>query len=527
MSNYSKGKVQQQQQQQQHKCCDEWKTRYRLLPPSKQDRKQSRIRAVSTVCAQISGQQLSYNSTSTSGVDRNRISRENLVQQVVQAIGAEEEVVASLMLRRNNNNNGDVDVDVDDTSILPLNDYTVSVAAIEAHTPSGQIRCTIQVKQHQQQQQQQQPKNTDTNFDNENENENNDTEMNDFSSRQNDKNNDNGSSSSKLAQWYEKTTGKRLPQLENEPSSQHQHSNCNTNITIETIPAHQSALNPDVHRLYAHYQHVVHDDTDPFSVSDEHDPNTNTNTMNTNNVNMNMNTNTNTNTNNNRNEVDEDDEEDEQEPKLDTDDPSELDWGNAPTYFTENIQSMLTNYIQQQPVTVCQSVQYSQSSEEYEYRYRRRRAVLSNYYSFYQFLVEAPFPLSDDVSCSNSNRNNDNPPNNRNSNSTQQQQQQQQKSKTTSWNKQDDCSSSSSSSPHPHPHNFPCGLYHQHYRLGENGFLIAVGVIDILPNGLSSVYLFYHPSFSYELAALGKYAILKEVEFARDTLNVPYYYLGY
>eukprot|EP00536_Pseudo-nitzschia_multiseries_P001018 jgi/Psemu1/250146/estExt_Genewise1Plus.C_130004 len=72
----------------------------------------------------------------------------------------------------------------------------------------------------------------------------------------------------------------------------------------------------------------------------------------------------------------------------------------------------------------------------------------------------------------------------------------------------------------------PCGLYHQHYRLGGD-FLIAVGVIDVLPNGLSSVYLFYHPSFSHDLVALGKYAILKEIEFARETLKVPYYYLGY
>ncbi|KAL3931832.1 MAG: hypothetical protein SGARI_004112 [Bacillariaceae sp.] len=70
-----------------------------------------------------------------------------------------------------------------------------------------------------------------------------------------------------------------------------------------------------------------------------------------------------------------------------------------------------------------------------------------------------------------------------------------------------------------------CGLYHQHYRLGD--LLIAVGVVDILPSGLSSVYLFYHPTFSHELVALGKYAILKEIEYTRDVLKCPYYYLGY
>jgi arginine-tRNA-protein transferase len=55
---------------------------------------------------------------------------------------------------------------------------------------------------------------------------------------------------------------------------------------------------------------------------------------------------------------------------------------------------------------------------------------------------------------------------------------------------------------------------------------VAVGVIDLLPQGLSSVYLFYHPSFSHKLVALGKYCSLKEIEFAQQC-QVPYYYLGY
>jgi arginine-tRNA-protein transferase len=57
--------------------------------------------------------------------------------------------------------------------------------------------------------------------------------------------------------------------------------------------------------------------------------------------------------------------------------------------------------------------------------------------------------------------------------------------------------------------------------------LIAVGVVDILPSGLSSVYLYYDPLFSHKFAPLGKYAILKEIEYTRDTLKLPFYYLGY
>lgn len=69
------------------------------------------------------------------------------------------------------------------------------------------------------------------------------------------------------------------------------------------------------------------------------------------------------------------------------------------------------------------------------------------------------------------------------------------------------------------------GTYHQHYTLSGN-VLIAVGVVDILPSGLSSVYLFYDPSFAHQLLPLGKYAILKEIEWTAQA-GLPYYYLGY
>lgn len=66
------------------------------------------------------------------------------------------------------------------------------------------------------------------------------------------------------------------------------------------------------------------------------------------------------------------------------------------------------------------------------------------------------------------------------------------------------------------------GTYHQLYRLNE--LLIAVGVIDLLPSGLSSVYLFYHPHYHH--LVLGKYTVLKEIDFCANN-GFEYYYMGF
>lgn len=201
--------------------------------------------------------------------------------------------------------------------------------------------------------------------------------------------------SDKLAEWYEETTQKPLTVTDRE-------------ITITTLPAHESALDPAVHKLYAHYQHVVHNDPDAFAPSN--DP-----------------------------------------PSLPL--MSDLEWGNAPSDWKQRVELMISLYLKDYPESLHGS-------------------IVSNYYSFYQFLVESPFPL-----------------NNENTND-----------------------------------GHKGGTVHQHYKLGD--LLIAVGVVDVLPNGVSSVYLLYHPTFSHQLVALGKYAILKEVEYTRK-LRLPYYYLGF
>ena len=71
------------------------------------------------------------------------------------------------------------------------------------------------------------------------------------------------------------------------------------------------------------------------------------------------------------------------------------------------------------------------------------------------------------------------------------------------------------------------GAFHHHYRV--DGKLIAVGVVDILPLCLSSVYLFYDPAYHH--LSLGIYTALAEIDWVRRFQvahpHCAYYYLGY
>ncbi|XP_046847727.1 arginyl-tRNA--protein transferase 1-like [Xenia sp. Carnegie-2017] len=71
------------------------------------------------------------------------------------------------------------------------------------------------------------------------------------------------------------------------------------------------------------------------------------------------------------------------------------------------------------------------------------------------------------------------------------------------------------------------GSFHEQFFL--DGKLIAVGVLDILPHCISSVYFYYDTDYSY--LSLGKYSALREISFARE-LNqsssaLRFYYLGF
>ncbi|XP_037949266.1 arginyl-tRNA--protein transferase 1-like isoform X3 [Teleopsis dalmanni] len=71
------------------------------------------------------------------------------------------------------------------------------------------------------------------------------------------------------------------------------------------------------------------------------------------------------------------------------------------------------------------------------------------------------------------------------------------------------------------------GSFHQQYWLDDK--LIAVGVIDILPYCVSSVYFFYDPDYSF--LSLGTYASLREIEFVQQLSThvdaIKYYYMGF
>ncbi|XP_069950223.1 arginyl-tRNA--protein transferase 1 isoform X6 [Cherax quadricarinatus] len=71
------------------------------------------------------------------------------------------------------------------------------------------------------------------------------------------------------------------------------------------------------------------------------------------------------------------------------------------------------------------------------------------------------------------------------------------------------------------------GAFHHQYWL--DGRLIAVGVLDILPHCLSSVYFYYDPEFSF--LSLGTYASLREIaltrELQRRVPSLKWYYMGF
>jgi arginine-tRNA-protein transferase len=58
----------------------------------------------------------------------------------------------------------------------------------------------------------------------------------------------------------------------------------------------------------------------------------------------------------------------------------------------------------------------------------------------------------------------------------------------------------------------------------EGDTLIGVGLVDVLPQALSSVYFFHDPR--YRARGMGVFSLLKELEFAKSK-GIPHQYLGY
>jgi len=63
-----------------------------------------------------------------------------------------------------------------------------------------------------------------------------------------------------------------------------------------------------------------------------------------------------------------------------------------------------------------------------------------------------------------------------------------------------------------------------HSESEEENILVCVAVTDVLSNGLSAVYTFYHPD--YKANGLGVFSILTQLSFCQQ-MSLPYLYLGY
>jgi leucyl-tRNA---protein transferase len=62
------------------------------------------------------------------------------------------------------------------------------------------------------------------------------------------------------------------------------------------------------------------------------------------------------------------------------------------------------------------------------------------------------------------------------------------------------------------------------WRDARTGKLVAVGIIDVVPSGVSTVYFYWDPELRDY--SLGTYSALTEISLCRSW-NKPYYYLGY
>ncbi|GKY94882.1 hypothetical protein MPSEU_000453100 [Mayamaea pseudoterrestris] len=255
----------------------------------------------------------------------------------------------------------------------------VQILSVQAHEASGQVLVTVQIA-----------------------GANDDAATASVHTKQNldatrDNNEQDDQCSNKLTTWWNR---QHLLDNDNSPVA-------SLGLEVTTLPAYESALMPEVHKLYLLYQHEIHQDANPYA---------------------------------------------EDSAALGASDCT-YEWAeNAPQGWAERAKSMLLDLYKDSP-------QFDRITEAYGH--------------FVGFLVDNPFETHSASTTLNGSQ---------------------------------------------------LGTYHQHYRV--NGLLVAVGVVDILPGGLSSVYLFYDPSFAHDVLPLGKFAILKEIEWTNDK-KLPYYYLGY
>lgn len=247
-------------------------------------------------------------------------------------------------------------------------------------------------------------------------------------------------------------------------------------ITVRSIPSDVSGSMPQVHWLYCKYQHAIHGDDDPYTSQDigedecaSFTPAKKSSEMHRDSVN--------------------DDDPDMDENDLDDDDSKDGTKKMKKEYFTAIYP---------------------------EYNKHQIQKIYENYSSFQRFLCASPLPRQAQHTGMNFVKSPANAASNVNMNPTQ------------------------TENPHEHDPSgpfhiqdsdviIPYGSYHQHYLINDK-YLFAVGVVDILPHCLSSVYAFYDPELS-RILNLGKITALYEIEWVKRAMefrpDLRYYYLGY
>jgi leucyl-tRNA---protein transferase len=68
------------------------------------------------------------------------------------------------------------------------------------------------------------------------------------------------------------------------------------------------------------------------------------------------------------------------------------------------------------------------------------------------------------------------------------------------------------------------GEFAREFRYFDNSKLVGVGLVDVLPDGLSSIYFFHDPK--WRKLSPGVFSVLTEIDFARQ-MGLNYLYLGY
>ena len=252
-------------------------------------------------------------------------------------------------------------------------------------------------------------------------------------------------------------------------------------LTVRSVPAHISASQPEVHRLFAKYQTSIHGDADPFAPVGEMKT-SGENGGSTNSVQKLGVANGGADASKNglggspdgssNYGIEEDD---------------NYTWGSDDS--DDDLDGPLSDDDEEEEESTWRRDIYDVDKIYAHMNARSRLRIKKGYANFHRFLCETPLPLV------------------------------QPKSRNDERFRLDE---------EGYDTHIPLGTYHQQYRI--NGVLIAVGVVDVLPHCLSSVYAFYDPGLSSHLE-LGKYTALREIEWVKRACvhrtDLVYYYLGY